>query len=241
MPVNPGLTTTIPSGQTYYRITSVGYKTSAWADYLRIVNGRGAVKSRHGARYNFPGVLTVYLAEDLETCLAEKMFYFHKEVVKGIDISHLTGVVPPFEQSFMLWEVELAQEVEDVFDLTIPGAHSYFNIFPSLPLNPSQDYEHLKKSRALIESSNYKGIKVESCRVTTGGSLIVLFEDQSGNVQNITPYEIKYRLITTGGTPFYNHAREILDFTAGEVMITDTNLPAAGRVFSSWRRVYFNH
>ncbi|HEY0320413.1 MAG TPA: RES family NAD+ phosphorylase [Pyrinomonadaceae bacterium] len=241
MPVNSGLTTTVLSGQTYYRITSVAYKTSGPMFYRRIVNGRGAVKSLHGARYNFPGAVTVYLADDLETCLAEKMFYFHREVVKGIDLSHLIGVLPPFEQSFILWEIELTQEVEDVFDLTIPGAHSYFNIFPSLPLNPSQDYEHLKKSRAVIENSDYKGIKVESSRVTTGGNLIVLFEDQSSNVQSITPYEIKYRLITTAGTPFYNHATEILDFTAGDVMITDSSLPSGGGGFKNWRRVDFNH
>jgi RES domain-containing protein len=34
----------------------------------------GARKSHSGARYNFGGVLSVYLADTVETCLAEKMF-----------------------------------------------------------------------------------------------------------------------------------------------------------------------
>ena len=36
----------------------------------------GARKSHNGARDNYGGVLTVYLADTVETCLAEKMFYY---------------------------------------------------------------------------------------------------------------------------------------------------------------------
>jgi hypothetical protein len=241
MPVNPGFTTTIPSGQTYYRITSVAYKTPNPVDYRRVVDGQGAVHSRYGARYNYPGVLTVYLTEDLETCFAEKMFYFHREVVRGIDQYHNIGVLPPFQQSFMLWEVVLTHSVSDVFDMNIPGAANFFNIFPSLPLNPSQDYDHLKDKRAAIQHEGYKGIRVGSSRVNGTGNLIILFQDQSSNVQQITPYEIDCRLVNINGTPFYNHATEILDFTAGEVTLTGSPMPAGGAVYSNWHGVNFKH
>jgi RES domain-containing protein len=88
MPVNPGLTVVAPAGRTYYRITSLSFNTTTSTDHPKVVNGQGAVNSRIGARYNHPGVCTVYLAEDLLTCLAEKMFYFHREVIRGIDLSH---------------------------------------------------------------------------------------------------------------------------------------------------------
>jgi len=80
MPVNPGLTTAALAGHTYYRITSLSFNTASPADHPKVVNGQGAVNSLAGARYNHPGACTVYLAEDLLTCLAEKMFYFHREV-----------------------------------------------------------------------------------------------------------------------------------------------------------------
>ena len=77
--------------------------------------------------------------------------------------------------------------------------------------------------------------------------MIVLFEDQSKNLQNITPFELHFRMITSASpaTPFTNHALETLDFTAGEVQIVAASSsagphPASG-VYSSWTRVEFNH
>jgi len=136
----------IPSGTSYYRITSRGLRTISARHHKNVVNGMGAVRSRHGARYNYPGVRTVYLTEDVPTCLAEKMFYFHREVLTGLDSLHLVPlgpVVPPFQQTFVLWDVVLRNSVADVFDLTVASAPTA-GVFPCLLLNPSQDYWHLK-------------------------------------------------------------------------------------------------
>jgi RES domain-containing protein len=243
MSVNPSLTTTAYSGTSYFRITSLSFRTTNVALHTKVVNGQGAVMSRTGARYNHPGVATVYLTEDLETGFAEKMFYFHREILRGIDLSHHMGVVPPFKQQFILWEIVLNRDIPDVLDMCDPRALSFFNIFPSMTLNPSQDYEHLKVKRADIQSSGYQGLRVPSSRSKTKGNLIVLFGDQSKNIQSIIPYQVEFRLVTSGGTPFVTHAQDILDFTVGEVKITSSTLPAAatGGNYQYWQRVNFNH
>jgi RES domain-containing protein len=243
MPVSPGLTTTIPTAPRipYYRITSLDFWTPNQRDHHRVVDGQGAVNSLFGARYNFPGVLTVYLAEDLETCFAEKMFYFHREVLRGIDIAHKIGVTPHFQKQFILWEIVLANPVDDVFDMCIPNAASAFNIFPSLTLNPSQDYEHLKLKRAMIQANGYNGLRVVSSRSKAGGKIIVLFKDQSNNIDDIKHYPVDFRLITPGLVPFSNPGADLLDFTSGDVKITGGSFPAGGTRFRNWERVSFNH
>src|ERR1051325_227260 len=234
--------TTASSGITLYRITSLAFKSGVPSTHSRVVNGLGALRSRTGARYNYPGVRTVYLTEDLITCLAEKMFYFHREVLRGLDLSHHLGVIPPFQQTFVLWEVVLKSKVSNVADLHSLPQFTYFNIFPSLPLNPSQDYEHLKDRRAHIQSLSYDGLRVGSSRNISHGKLVVLFDDQSSNVASITPHDIDFRLIADPGTPphdFVNQTTQILDFTAGEVSSPTLALP--GVAHSGWYRVQFNH
>jgi RES domain-containing protein len=246
MPVNPGLTVVAPARRTYYRITSLSFNTTTATDHPKVVNGLGAVNSRLGARYNHHGVCTVYLAEDPPTCLAEKMFYFHREVIRGIDLSDIHGVMPPFTQRFVLWEVELTQGVTDICELIAANA-SAVGIMPSLMTNPSQDYEHLKERRAFLQHTGYRGLLAPSSRVTSPGSMLVLFHDQSSNVSQIRPYEVEFRLITTGRTPgpFINQATQLLDFTAGEVRINPgppgATLPATLNSYSYWTRVRFNH
>src|SRR5205085_11017734 len=119
-----GLGITVAAGTPYYRITSKAFLTPNAAYHPNVVNGMGAIRSRHGARYNYPGVRAVYLAEDLPTCLAEKMFYFHREVLTGLDSLHLplAPVLPPFQQPFVLWEVVLRGPVAHVLDLDIVNA-----------------------------------------------------------------------------------------------------------------------
>lgn len=242
MPVSPGLTTTIPTTpkNPCYRITSREFGKPT-ADHRLVVNGQGAVRSRTGGRYNYPGVVTVYLAEDLDTCLAEKMFYFHREVLRGIDVSPHTGVLPPFQHQFILWEIVLDNPIDDVFDMLIPNAASAYNIFPSLTVNPSQDYQHLKERRAQIQADGYSGIRVSSSRATAGGNIIVLFEDQSNNIHSIVPHPIEFRLITPGLAPFSNHGSDMLDFTSGDVKITGSVFPAGGRRLMNWQKISFNH
>src|SRR3954449_5862924 len=98
MAVSPGLGITVAAGVSYYRITSLAFRTASARHHPKVVNGEGAVRSRHGARYNHPGVRTVYLAEDPLTCLAEKMFYFQREVLTALDCLHLPLApgIPPF-------------------------------------------------------------------------------------------------------------------------------------------------
>jgi len=230
----------------YYRISSLSFNTISAADHPKVVNGAGAVSSQHGARYNYPGVSTVYLAEDLATCLAEKMFYFHREVIRGIDISHQLGVIPPFVQRFVLWEIELRNAVPEVCDLNATTA-SAVAVFPSLMTNPSQDYWHLKDRRAFLQHNGYQGLRAPSSRVIGPGNMVVLFGDQSGNLARISPYEVEFRLVTGDSPPaaFFNPATQVLDFTAGEVRVLPrvpgTRLPTALRPYSNWRRVGFNH
>lgn len=241
MPVSAGLTTKVLSGEPYFRITSPSFNTTNPLDHFKVVNGQGAVNNKYGARYNYPGVVTVYLTEDIETCLAEKMFYFHREILRGIDTSHQTGVVPPFSKNFTLWEVKFKRDIIDIFDMTIPNAHTYFSMFPSLSVNPSQDYEHLKIKRADIQSSSYNGLVVPSSRTTKSGNMVVLFQDQSGNVQKITPYDVEFRLIRKDGMPFSNHGSEILDFTSGEVRVVSAVPPSGGSFYLNWQKINFNH
>jgi hypothetical protein len=163
-----------------------------------------------------------------------------------LDTAHTTGSIPPFQERFILWEVVFRNDIPDVFELNTANAAA-MNVFPSLMLNPSQDYHHLKDRRAAIEHNSYKGLRAPSSRVRGTGNMVVLFEDQSGNVQSITPSEVEFRLITSGlpSVAFTNHAVDLLDFTAGEVRlvtpVATTGTRGASRPYQHWTRVEFNH
>lgn len=218
MPVNPALTVTVPVGISLYRITAISLNTPNAVHHKKVVNGMGARKSHAGARYNYGGVLAVYLADSVQTCIAEKMFYFQREVVRRLDALHqpLSPGLPAFFATFTLWDIRLKKPVPDVCHLTQTSA-SAVGVFPSLMVNPSQDYEHLKDRRAFIESMGYNGIRAPSSRSTIGGEIIVLFDDQSKNVE-LAPYTVEFRLVTRPPvTPLGNHLTELLDFSVGEV------------------------
>lgn len=220
MPVVPALTTVISSGQIYYRITSPAFLSSNPDDNVKIVNGRGAVKSREGARYNYPGALTVYLTEDFDTCFAEKMFYFHRETVRVLDEATVVGSsvpVPPFVAKFILWEIEFSTNIDKIFDLILPNAVQTYNIIPSLVMNPARDYKHLKDKRAEVENQGYNGLRAPSSRSKTGGNIVALFDDQSGNIASLTPYEVEFRLIDLSSTQYVTPTVQRLDFDAGEI------------------------
>ena len=168
------------------------------------------------------------------------MFYFHQEVLRSLDSLQYPDAIPPFQRNAVLWEIQFDDALTDMFDACIQRAPSYFSIFPSLMVNPSQDYKHLKQRRADIESNGYKGLRTPSSRAKRGGNLIILFDDQSRHVQSIIPYEVEFRLITVHGASFINHAQDLLDFTAGEVRMPWTQ-PAGGTVYQRWQRVEFNH
>ncbi|MGH7169570.1 MAG: RES family NAD+ phosphorylase [Gemmataceae bacterium] len=240
MPVVPGLAITLAAGTPFFRITDVSFRTAKTSHDKKVVNGQGARKSRHGARYSHPGVTTVYLAETLEVCFAERMFYFHREALTAMDRFHLTGVLPPFIQTFVLWEIVFTTAIPDVFELS-PANAAAMQVFPSLLVNPSQDYNHLKDGRAAIEHNGYSGLRAPSSRVKGGGNIVVLFNDHSGNVQSITPYTVEFRLVTASppALPFTNHATEVLEFTAGEVKLTGTPLGIA--TYANWHRIEFHH
>jgi len=52
MAVPPGLGITVAASVSYYRITSLGFRTASPRHHPKVINGEGAVRSRHGARYN---------------------------------------------------------------------------------------------------------------------------------------------------------------------------------------------
>jgi hypothetical protein len=201
----------------------------------------GARKSHAGGRYNYGTGLTVYLADSVETCLAEKMFYFQQKIVHKLDALHQPNppTFPSFSGTFTLWDIRLKKAVPNVCCLTQASA-SAVGVFPSLMLNPSQDYEHLKDRRAFIESNGYNGIRAPSSRSTSGGEIIALFDDQSRNVQ-LAPYTVEFRLVTRApATPFGNHMTELLDFTAGEVRFVG-GAPPGITGYANWTAVRFNH
>ena len=238
MPVHSSLTTIVAAATSYYRFTSQSFLTTNLANHVNVVDGQGAKLNPDGGRYSPPIVETVYLTEDTEACVAEKMFYFHREIVQAIDELHLPkGLLPPFQKKFVMWEVEFQNAITDVADINL--SYSFFGVFPFLVHNPSQDYHHLKDRRVNIQANGYKGLRAPSARSKRNGSMIVLFNDQSKNVKTITPYEMEFRLICTNGSPFINHTTDMLDFSAaGEVRATGPNIPTG--FSSSWKTIYFN-
>jgi hypothetical protein len=249
MAVRPGLGTTVAPGVSYYRITSLTFRTTGTRHHAKVVNGEGAVRSRHGARYNYPGVRSVYLTEDVPTCLAEKMFYLQREVLTALDGLHLphSPGIPPFTQTFVLWDVVFRNPVPNVFDLSMANAPAA-GACPCLVLNPSQDYHHLKDRRADVQAAGYRGLRAPSTRVVGGGNMVVLFDDQSKNVLTIAPYEVEFRLVTPGPpprAPFASHVTDLLDYLAGEVRVVTppgpAALPAALVPFAAWTLIPFNH
>ncbi len=241
MPINQHFITTLVAGTPYCRITNPSYHTNNPALNNKVVDGRGAIKSYLGARYNHGGVLTVYLTENVDVCFAERMFYFHRESLNLLDQFHKTKTPPPFDKKFVLWEITFARNIRDVFDMSLSGAPLLYQVFPSLMVNPSQDFDYLKNRRNFIESQGYQGLRAPSSRHRGGENIIALFNDQSNNVQSISPYSVEFRLITDRGLPFTNHTIDILDFTAGEARITGANLPSKSLFGSKWQRVDFNH
>jgi hypothetical protein len=243
MTVGLGLGVDVPSGVSLYRITSRGFLTSPPAHAV-VVNGAGSKTNPKGARYNYPGAVSVYLAEDVETCLTERMFYFHRTMLGAIDSLHksVPPIMPPFTQTFVLWDIALLSPVTNVLDLTTYGASA--SVFPCMTLNPSQDYEHLKDRRAHIEAAGYQGVRAPSARSTAAGNMVVLFADQSANLAKIEPYFVQFRLLKPSGAPFLIPAVDNLDYLAGEVQVsspTSAPLPANLSAYSGWKRVRFNH
>jgi hypothetical protein len=241
MPVNPALAVNVPAGISFYRITAVSFHTPNPVHHKKVVNGMGARKSFAGARYNYGGVLTVYLADSVQTCFAEKMFYFQREIVRRLDALHqpLSPGVPAFRDTFMLWDIRLKKAIPNVCHLTQASA-SAVGVFPSLMVNPSQDYDHLKDRRAFIESNGYNGIRAPSSRSVSSGEIIVLFDDQSKNV-DLDPNPVEFRLVTRAPVaPFGNHLTEFLAFTVGEVRFVG-GVPPGIAGYTNWTPLTFNH
>jgi RES domain-containing protein len=246
MPIIPGLIATVRAGQPYYRITSTRLRTPSTREHKKVVDGGGAVLSSSGGRYHYPGARAVYLAEDPATCFAERLYYFHRDVLTGLDTYHITGRFPAFQETAVLWEILFRKDIPDVFELSLTNA-SAMGVYPSLMLNPSQDYKHLKDRRAAIQSNGYQGLRSPSSRVRGTGHMVVLFQDQSKNVQSITPHEVEFRLVTsdTPPAPFTNHATDLLDFAAGEVRVIPSPNPHPPHpsldAYRDWTTVEFNH
>jgi len=158
MPVNPALAVSIPADLPFYRITAVSFHTANVAHHRKVVNGMGARKSHAGARYNYGGVLTVYLADSIPTCLAEKMFYFQREVIRRLDVLHLpfSPGVPAFSGIFTLWEIRLKKAIPNVCRLTQTSA-SAVGVFPSLLVNPSRTMSTSRSEGRFLRAAAIRG------------------------------------------------------------------------------------
>jgi len=227
----------------YFRITSPNFRTPDDTDWKNVVDGQGSVYSATGSRYAPKLAETVYLAEEFETCFAEKMFYFQREILRSLDNIPTLGQLPFFKRRAVLWEIEFKEDVGEILDLDEQESLATFQIFQSLILNPSQDYEHLKHRRALIqETRDYKGLRAPSSRSTTDGHMMVLFESQVENVLTIVPHDVEVRLICEDGKTFRNPNYDRLDYRAGEVRIIPNPLfTAIGSAFHTFKRLEFNH
>jgi hypothetical protein len=135
----------------------------------------------------------------------------------------------------------------DVFDLSVAKAASAA-VFPCLLRNPPEDYYPLKDRRADIQASGSRGLRAPSTRVVGAGSMMVLFDDQSKNLQAITPHEVEFRLSRPGHPPvvaFTSHASDSLAYRAGEVRVLapagPAALPPALAPFAAWTVVRLNH
>jgi RES domain len=235
--------TTVPAGITVYRITSLNQLTTNKRQHRHVVDGRGVFKTRFGGRYNHRGVVTVYLTESVETCFAERMFYFHREYLQALDTLHQTyALVPPFRKRFVIWEIELAIPINGVAEVN-PNTAGYFQIYPAMLKNPSQDYEHLKNARSDIQTMGYGGIRALSSRCQQQGPVLALFANQSWNVASIVPHQVEFSLLQPSGAAFTNQASHDLDFGAGAVqaLANPNPLPAPLQAYANPQVVKFNH
>jgi hypothetical protein len=169
------------------------------------------------------------------------MYYFQREVLSALDIAHITNSPPPpFSMLCVLWRIVFAKDIQPVCDLTIPNAAVNYDVSPSLMLNPSQDYWHLKQRRNEIQHYGYTGLIAPSTRCPQGGRMVVLFNGQSGNLHTIDPFDTEIRLITTpGNAQFANYKTDTLNFTACEAQIV--GMPSGLATYNNFVPVSFNH
>jgi hypothetical protein len=171
------------------------------------------------------------------------LLYFHKDTLRLLDLHHIASwPIPPFVKSFILWEIGFQRDISAVFDMTQPGASSSRLVYRAFISSPYHDYWHLCQRRAEIEAAGYEGIRVTSARDSSGGNIIVLFNDQSGNVSTITPYELDFRLLTPLGTPFRDIINHELDFGRADVSMLSSSaaLPTWAKSLSG-KTLTFNH
>ncbi|MEK6409235.1 MAG: RES family NAD+ phosphorylase [Acidobacteriota bacterium] len=228
------MSTIVPSSHSCYRISSRRFNTRRKSDHYKVVNGQGAIYSE--GRYNSVGVVTVYLTDTIEACIAEKMYYFLRDMVRALDQSNLPGrALPPFSHHLTLWDIQFQNPIDNVFDLE----HNYskFSVMPSMMTNPTQDYTHLKEKRGEIQGQRYEGLVAPSSRSVSAGKLVVLFNDLTRNTTSIDPFDVELRLLNVTGGQFANQFVETLDFGAGEVRISGH--PSG--LYSSWTKIDFNH
>jgi hypothetical protein len=232
----------IPAGVPLYRVTSPSLWTKAKKHHRNVVNGRGSKANFFGGRYNYPGASAVYVTENVETCFAEMMFYFHRAYLPALDAFHLgtTPIVPVFTKSLVVWEILLKKDVAAIADLTM-GTAGHFGVYPAMMKNPSQDYWHLKDRRAHVEGAGYLGIRAPSSRCTKRGRMVVFFNSQSNNLASIAPYPIELSLIQPSGAPFTNHAVHDLDFEAGNVVALANPMPRFLKPYAAPYRIQFHH
>jgi len=232
--------TSVDPGVAYYRFSSsLSYLGSP--PHHDIVNGEGGVQNSDGSRYAYPNVKTVYLADSVDTCLAERLFYFQRQVAAEMDVASMLGKVrAKTEISIYLWRIEFKNKIPNLADFTGTNASSY-GVVPALMHNPSQDYKHLQHCRAEVQRNKHDGLRAPSSRSRRGGEMYVLFSDQSSNVAKASYYEFRLRLIDGSGAPYQQFGNQVLDFNRAESKCTTRGkLPRELSSYKSWSIVEFN-
>jgi hypothetical protein len=169
------------------------------------------------------------------------MYYFHREYLQALDALHgAYAAVPPFRKTFAIWEIVFANPIADVAEVNVATA-GYFQVYPAMLRNPSQDYEHLKRARGALQMQGYEGIRAPSSRCLNQGAVLALFNDQSRNLASLTPCRIEFSLVQPGGAAFTNHASQELDFRSGRVQVLGNPLPPALQAYANPQILNFNH
>jgi len=240
--MNDSITTELKTNQYFYRITSEKQKNNYDPDYNKIFNGLGALRNPLPSRYSLGNRLTVYLSDNIDSCIAEYAYYFLKQYLTKTDefiytnnlfnysnTSKHFAFFPHHESDeFILWCMKLKYPIGNIAVINNSTATS-FGIYPTFTISPSHDYLHSGAVRDVIQNKGYKGLIAPSSRDvnnnsisinnTNMGNIVVLFEDQSKNISSIEPYRIAFKLSQDNNKSFSDISRQSLNFNTCHIQI----------------------
>lgn len=262
--MNSTITTKLKTDKYLYRITSEKQKIKYDPDYCQIFNGLGALNNPLPSRYSLGNRLTVYLSDNVYSCIAEFAYYFVKQYLTKTDefvytnklfnnnsaFRHFMHFPPHESDEFILWRIKLKTPIENVAVINSSTAKN-FGVYPTFAISPSHDYLHSGLVRDIIQDKGYNGLIAPSSRDTNNksdfidnGNIIVLFEDQSTNISSIESYTIAFRLSQNNYKNFNDVSCQSLNFNICHVLIKSSTkmhylMPPLDD-FNFWKAIAFN-